>query len=283
MRGCSLHLVFTIFATHGATPTAGGAGRSKAKDGTMATKAEINTIRSLRRASERRESGLFVAEGVKLVSEAVASGWHIERLFALESCRAADRWDKAERVSPKEMERMSHLKTPSDVLALIRMPRHGLPAEPGRQLTLALDGVQDPGNLGTIMRLADWFGIGDVICSPDTVDCFSPKTVQATMGSVFRVRAHYTPLPGLLREAAAQGIPVYGTFLEGDDIYGDRLSEGGIIVLGNEGRGVSPEVAATVTRKLYIPPYPAGAATAESLNVSVAAAIVCSEFRRRTR
>ena len=142
--------------------------------------------------------------------------------------------------------------------------------------------MQNPGNVGTIIRLADWFGIRDILCSEGTADCFNPKVVQATMGAILRVRVHYTPLAPLLAEAAAGGIPVYGTFLEGENIYTEELSPTGIVVMGNEGRGVTEAVARSVTRKLFIPPWPAGRRGSESLNVAMATGIVCAEFRRQT-
>ena len=147
--------------------------------------------------------------------------------------------------------------------------------------TLALYDVQNPGNLGMIVRLADWFGITDIVCSEASADCFNPKVVQATMGAILRVRVHYTDLGGFLRRAADAGLPVCGTFLEGENIYGASLPEAGIVVMGNEGRGISDAAAATVTRKLFIPPYPADRRGSESLNVAMATGIVCAEFRRQ--
>ncbi len=149
-------------------------------------------------------------------------------------------------------------------------------------LVLAMDDVQNPGNMGTIIRLADWFGITDIICSKASADCFNPKVVQATMGAILRVRVHYTELCPLLERAAKEGMPVYGTFLEGENIYRSELANEGIIVMGNEGRGISKEVAHIVNRKLFIPPYPADCRTSESLNVAMATGIICNEFRRRT-
>lgn len=244
----------------------------------MVTKADIQWVRSLADKRARSEHGVFVAEGEKLVGELLASDFDVVRVFATSG------FPGAEPVSQREMERLSHLKTHTPVLAVARVPRHGLPDEPGRELTIALDGVQDPGNLGTIIRLADWFGIGDVVCSHDTADCFNPKVVQATMGAILRVRVHYADLRRVLEHAAAHMESVYGTFLDGENIYEADLGEvsSGVIVLGSEGRGISPEVAAAITRKLHIPPYPAGNPASESLNVATAAAIVCSEFRRRT-
>ena len=141
--------------------------------------------------------------------------------------------------------------------------------------------MQNPGNLGTIVRLADWFGIADIVCSEASADCFNPKVVQATMGAILRVRVHYTDLGAFLHDAGAAGLPVYGTFLEGENIYGTTLTEEGVVVMGNEGRGISQAAARAVTHKLFIPPYPADRRGSESLNVAMATGIVCSEFRRR--
>ena len=244
------------------------------------TKAEIQLVRALADKRGRAEHGLFVAEGAKLIGELRASHLRVRRIYALEGVFDGP---GVETVSPREMERLSLLKTPSNSLATVEIPRYRLVAERlGDRLALALDEVQNPGNLGTIIRLADWFGIGEIVCSPGSADCFNPKVVQATMGAILRVRVHYTELAACLSAAAAQGIPVYGTFLEGENIYGSELTPEGIVVMGNEGRGVTEAVARTVTRKLFIPPWPADRRGSESLNVAMATGIVCSEFRRRT-
>ncbi|WP_295935818.1 RNA methyltransferase [uncultured Alistipes sp.] len=244
------------------------------------TKAEIQLVRTLADKRGRTEHGLFVAEGEKLIGELLASHLQVRKVFALDGVFSGPR---VETVSPKEMERLSLLKTAGNSLALVEIPHHSLDTAtlPGR-LTLALDDVQNPGNLGTIIRLADWFGITDIVCSEASADCFNPKVVQATMGAILRVRVHYTDLALFLREAAAAGLPVYGAFLEGENIYGTTLSCDGIIVMGNEGRGISAAVAHTVTHKLFVPPYPGGRQGSESLNVAMATGIVCAEFRRRT-
>lgn len=242
------------------------------------TKAEIQLVRSLADKRGRTEHGLFVAEGEKLIGELRASHLRVRKIFTATGAFAGP---EVERVSPHDMERLSLLKTASSELALVEIPHYTLDAARlADRLTLALDDVQNPGNLGTIIRLADWYGIGDVVCSPATADCFNPKVVQATMGAILRVRVHYTPLAPFLREAAAHGLPVYGTFLDGENLYRTELTPTGIVVMGNEGRGITPEVAATVTRKLLIPPYPADRRTTESLNVAMATGIVCAEFRR---
>ena len=244
------------------------------------TKAEIQLVRSLADKRGRAEHGLFLAEGEKLIGELRASHLRVRRIYALEGIFAGE---EVETVAPRDMERLSQLKTPSNSLALVEIPHYRLKTADLRgQLTLALDEVQNPGNVGTIIRLADWFGIRDILCSEGTADCFNPKVVQATMGAILRVRVHYTPLAPLLAEAAAGGIPVYGTFLEGENIYAGELSPTGIVVMGNEGRGVTEAVARSVTRKLFIPPWPADRRGSESLNVAMATGIVCAEFRRQT-
>lgn len=242
----------------------------------MLSKGEIRRIRSLGDKAGRRDEGLFVVEGEKLVGELLASDFTVREVYRV-----------GENVSRAEMERISFLRTPTPVLALAELPnateREASATFAGEGLTLALDGVQDPGNVGTILRLADWFGVRELYCSPETADCWNPKVVQATMGAIFRVRVRYTPLEELLATVCRAGVPIYGTFLEGENIYDSDLSpDRGLIVMGNEGRGISASVAAHITHKLYIPPFPATAApTSESLNVATATAITLSEFRRR--
>ena len=244
------------------------------------TKAEIQLVRSLADKRGRAEHGLFLAEGEKLIGELRASHLRVRRIYALEGIFAGE---EVEVVTPRDMERLSQLKTPSNSVALVEIPHYRLKtAELRNRLTLALDEVQNPGNVGTIIRLADWFGIRDILCSEGTADCFNPKVVQATMGAILRVRVHYRPLAPLLAEAAAGGIPVYGTFLEGENIYESKLAPTGIVVMGNEGRGVTPAVAQCISRKLFIPPWPADRRGSESLNVAMATGIVCAEFRRQT-
>lgn len=242
------------------------------------TKAEIQFVRSLADKRFRDESGCFIAEGEKLIGEIMASPLRIRRTYALEGVFDG----VAETVTTKEMERISMLKTPNNSLAVVEIPHHRFDAGVLRnKLVLALDDVQNPGNLGTIIRLADWFGIADICCSPDSADCYNPKTVQASMGAILRVGVHYLQPAALLEQARAQNLPVYGTFLEGDDLYRAPLSQEGIIVMGSEGRGISPETERFVSEKLFIPSWPPGRQGSESLNVAIATAIVCAEFRRR--
>ncbi len=246
----------------------------------MVTKADFQLVRSLSDKQARLSSGLFVAEGDKLVGEIVANpSWRIARLFVVEDSKVTS--PRAEVVSPKEMERLSALKSAPRSLALVELPtrKAQLPSE--GELVLCLDEVQDPGNLGTIIRTADWYGIRHIVCSPTTADCFAPKVVQATMGALLRVEVAYTPLVGWLEEARKRGINTYATTLDGENIHTTRLSKGGVVIMGNEGKGVSREVQSLVSHKLFIPPYPADRQGSESLNVAIATAITLENFRSR--
>ncbi|MDR0349724.1 MAG: RNA methyltransferase [Tannerella sp.] len=248
----------------------------------MISKSKIKLVHSLEKKKFRDESQLFVAEGNKLVADLMYT-------FECEWMVAKTSWIATQGNLPvKEIElaedddirKISLLKNPQDVLAVFKQPIYK-PEDinPAGQLVLALDGIQDPGNVGTIIRLADWFGIEHILCNFDTADAFSPKTVQATMGALARVKVHYTILSEYL--AACQA-PIFGTFLEGGaNIYGEKLSDSGIIVLGNEGKGIRQEVEQYIDRRLYIPNYPSDRKASESLNVATAAAIICAEFRRR--
>ena len=241
----------------------------------MITRAEILDIKSLATKQGREELGAFIAEGEKLVGEIHNSSLRIRRILQTKPI-----FSEGEIISEKEMERISQLKTANSVLAVVETPKHNLSlANPTKNLVLCLDRIQNPGNLGTIIRLADWFGISDIVCSEDTADCFNPKVIQATMGAILRVRVHYTNLAKWLD--SHKGATIYGTFLEGENIYSAQLEKSGVIVMGNEGQGISDEVAKCVSHKLLIPPYPTDRCGSESLNVAVATAVICSEFRRR--
>jgi TrmH family RNA methyltransferase len=245
-------------------------------------KADIQFVRSLADKRVRDQERLFVAEGSKLTEEILASGFVVRRIY---TTRHDLKGKNIEVVDQREMERISQLKSANDTLAVVEQPHYKLSVANLRgKLTVALDGVQNPGNLGTIIRLADWFGIEDIICSKDTADCFNPKVIQATMGAILRVRVHYTDnLPALLTEAHREGLNIYGTLLDGGNIYDERLDASGIIVMGNEGRGITDETRTTLTHRLLIPPYPADAPTSESLNVAMATGIILAEFRRQHR
>ncbi|MFR9566682.1 MAG: RNA methyltransferase, partial [Rikenellaceae bacterium] len=236
-------------------------------------------IRSLHQKGGRKEHGLFIIEGEKIIEEIRGSSLVVRKIYALEGALEGE---DVETISPKEMERISTLTSANNSLALVEIPQHTLTEESLKgKLTLMLDEIQNPGNLGTIIRLADWFGIENIICSPTSADLYNPKVVQATMGAILRVKVTYTPLPPMLDKLQALKIPIYGTHLEGEDIYHTELQQSGVIVMGNEGRGISDEVARYISKQLYIPPYPCDTPSSESLNVAIATAIVCSEFRRR--
>lgn len=246
------------------------------------TKADFQLVRSLADKQARIQHGLFVAEGDKLVGEIVASPeWHIHRLFVTEE--SVLRSPRAEVVSTKEMERLSSFKSAPRSVALVRVPERKATMPEGEELVLCLDEVQDPGNLGTIIRTADWYGIRHIVCSPTTADCFAPKVVQATMGALLRVEVAYCPLVEWLQRVTEEGIATYATTLDGKDIHSASLTRGGVIIMGNEGKGVSPEVQRMATRKLFIPPYPSSRRGSESLNVAIATAITCENFRNRKR
>lgn len=244
------------------------------------TKAEIQFVRSLADKRTRDSEHLFVAEGYKLVDEIRQSKLRIRTIYTTRNDVVGH---NVVLVDKREMERISQLNTASDILAVVEQPRYTLSLnELKSKLSLALDGVQNPGNMGTIVRLADWFGIDHIICSRECADLYNPKVVQATMGALLRVKVHYVDnLSSLLGEAKRAGMAIYGTLLDGNNIYHETLSEEGIIVMGNEGRGLSDECRNTLTHKLLIPPYPADAHTSESLNVAMATGIILSEFRRK--
>ena len=249
----------------------------------MLSKNKIKFIRSLELKKYRKEENAFLAEGHKLVGDLL--GHFRCRLIA-----GTPEWFKKNpdlraqetiEVTREELAKASLLKTPQDVLAAFEIPQAETDASViEHSLCLALDDVQDPGNLGTIIRIADWFGIGHIFCSPGTADVYNPKTVQATMGALARVKLHYCDLKALAG-SLPKGTPLFGTFLDGENIYEAPLDGHGLIIMGNEGKGISAEISQLTNRRLLIPNYPQGNATSESLNVAVATAIVCSEFRRR--
>ena len=243
----------------------------------MITKAEIQSIRALADKRGRVEQGAFIAEGEKLVAELLSSHLAVRKVYTTKPLFA-----DAEVIAERDMERISQLKSSNSTLAVVEIPHHKLSdAEPAKSLVLALDRVQNPGNLGTIIRLADWFGITDIVCSADSADCFNPKVIQATMGAIIRVRVHYTALPQWLESQRSSGVNIYGTFLDGQNIYKAEKGSCGVIVMGNEGKGVSAACADSFTHKLLIPAYPPERQGSESLNVAMATGIVCAEFRRR--
>ena len=241
---------------------------------------EIKKVKALQQKKFRDESGLFVVEGEKMVDEAVRSHMRVESVY------------RRDEIGEEAMKRISSLASPSPVLAVVRKPSDIIIDDisklevPEKGLFLALDTIRDPGNLGTILRIADWFGLDAVFAAKNTVDVFNPKVVQATMGAVFRVKMHYVDLPALSQKILEKDGRIYGTFLDGRNIYSRELETGldrpVMIVIGNESEGISDAMARMVSDRLYIPPYPADEAGSESLNAAVAAAVTIAEFRRRT-
>ena len=242
---------------------------------------EIKRVKSLSQKKFRDELGLFIVEGEKMVQEALASGLKVEKVYY------------SNEIGNEAMSRISALSSPSPALAVLSKPSdiyiddvselEPLLSKGG--LYLALDTIRDPGNLGTMLRIAEWFGIDAVFAAKDTVDVFNPKVVQATMGAIFRVKMHYVDLPELSEKVISKGGRIFGTFLDGENMYGKELDNGkgapSVIVIGNESNGISDRMAELVTDRLYIPPYPADQPGSESLNAAVATAVTVAEFRRR--
>ena len=253
----------------------------------MLSKNKIKFINSLRLKKFRDSNSMFVAEGDKLVNELLSSNLTIHHLIS-----TAD-WNTSYPLPENVMEhietdkagikKISQLKTPPDVLAVVQFPEYLFSlSEINSKLTLVLDDIQDPGNLGTIIRLANWFGIENIICSTDTVDMFNPKVVQATMGALLRVKLHYMDLHKFLNKIkTTSDIPVFGTYMNGENIYNSQLPGKGLIVMGNEGNGISESISPFITNKIAIPDFSAKQDKSESLNVAVATGIILSEFKRR--
>ena len=246
----------------------------------MISKNQIKYVHQLELKKFRKQEGLFIAEGHKVVGDLLKAGYTPKQLYATADWIAANPVAGAVEVTNDELTKLSLQQHPQQVLALFPSPQ----SQPNlstlnSNLSILLDNVQDPGNLGTIIRIADWFGIGTIFCSEGTVDAWNPKVVQATMGSIARVHLIYIDTMQLL-DSLPKDFPVYGTFLDGENIYTQELSQQGLIVMGNEGNGISDAVRARVTHKLLIPDFHKGP-TADSLNVAIATAITCSEFRRR--
>lgn len=249
----------------------------------MISKNKIKLISSLSQKKFRDETGLFVAEGTKLVLDLIPA-FHCSILVATSDWLKEYKNFKADEIieaETAEFNKISNQKSPQGVFAVFVKPTYKWTIDSlNENLSLALDDVQDPGNLGTIIRIADWFGINDIFCSEHSADAFNTKTVQATMGALARVRVHTVNLVEFLQNCQAE-LPIYGTCMDGENIYSKTLTQHGIIVMGNEGNGISTEIENMLTERLLIPNYPIGQSTSESLNVGVATALVCAEFRRK--
>ena len=233
----------------------------------MVAKSDLKLIKSLHQKKYRIRHGLFLAEGVKLVEELLASRLEPFRVYSTD----AGEGDSLLPISEGELGKVSTLTQPNKMLGVFRIPQPEAPRFTG--WTLALDALRDPGNLGTVIRLCDWFGIGDLLCSPDTVDCYNPKVLQATMGSIARVRIHYLPLAATLEGC---GLPVFGASMEGADVRRVTLPTSGVLVMGSESHGLSSDLRGLLSETLAIPAY----GKAESLNVATAAAVLLHEIRR---
>jgi len=246
----------------------------------MLSKSQINLLKSLQQKKFRREHGLFIVEGHKSIAEFINSVYPVEAIYYTSSfdskvLKLSQKINFCE-ISVTELEKVSSLKTPQDALALVKIPKW--PVLQHEQLkgkfSLVLDGIQDPGNMGTIIRIADWFGIDNIICSDDTVDAYNPKVVQASMGSLSRIKVHYISLTEILPKMA---LPIFGALLDGANIYKTDFGEEGLIVMGNEGNGLRPEIQKLVNKAITIP----RTGKAESLNVAIATALFCSEIARK--
>lgn len=258
----------------------------------MLSKSKIKLINSLKRKKYRQINRLFTAEGSKLVLELLNSDFRVKMLVALKSYIESVQAESARQgegllknaaeviaVSDNELKKVSSLTAPQKVLAVAEIPDRKIDnAEIKNGLSLALDDIRDPGNLGSIIRTADWFGIRNVFCSQTCVDVYNPKVIQSTMGAITRIKVHYTELAQLLDKwSTKSNYEIYGSFLKGENIYGASLTNRGMLVLGNESRGISASLKPYISRSLYIPHR----GRTESLNVAAAAAVICSEFRRR--
>ncbi len=264
----------------------------------MLAKNEAKFINSLKLKKNRDQEGLFVAEGVKIVNDLLHSGMKVKTIYSSRNFQLSifNYHIDVIRIKESELKRISSLNSPNEVLAVCEIPHYNLDhAILGKQLSLVLDTIQDPGNLGTIIRIADWFGIESIICSPETVEVYNPKVIQATMGSISRVKVHYTELPAFMEAQQKQtkrgeDFAVYGAALDGENLYETDLKAKGFVVIGNESRGISSDLLPFITHKICIPSFSlpltglqAGISSAESLNAAIATAVICSEFRRRLK
>lgn len=240
----------------------------------MVSKNQRKLIKSLNQKKYRKQHGLFVAEGKKVIHELVSAGLKLHALYTTEVVSFSDPIEHYVEVDEKELKSISFLTTPQWALAVFYMPKIRPIDFDG--LVIALDDIRDPGNLGTIIRLCDWFGVEQLLCSKQTVDCYNPKVIQATMGSITRVNIVYA---NLIEELKQCNTPCFGTFMDGDRIYEQQLPNKGVIVMGNEANGISSEIESIIEQRIAIPRFGTFQKT-ESLNVATATAIILNEFRR---
>lgn len=253
----------------------------------MLTNNKIKYIKSLEHKKYRKQHQVFVVEGEKMVLELLNSQYIIHELFVsqsfLEKHQAMVPANFAPIVvSETELKKASFLQTATQALAIAGIKSQTFNKPQTEELVLGLDHIQDPGNLGTIIRTALWFGVKKIFCSPDTVDVYNPKVIQSTMGAIFHVDLYYTELESLIHAYKQAQIPIYGTLLQGKNLYAKNLTKGGLLLMGNESKGLSEKLSQQVDQALLIPPFPAESEQMESLNVSIATALVLAEFRRQT-
>lgn len=256
----------------------------------MLSKNKIKFINSIKKKKYREIHQCFFAEGEKLVDELLNSEVQVTEIYATIEWIDKNKQNlpansdlEIDIISEEELKKISSLSTPNKVFAIANQPKYQYSIEEiQNELSLFLDNINDPGNLGTIIRIADWFGIKNIFCSNESVDKYNPKVVQASMGAIYRTKTHYVDSKEFLTTLnQIEDFNIYGTFLEGNNIYNEQLSKNGLIVMGSESHGISKNLIHSINKKLFIPNYPTDSSTSESLNISVATAIVCSEFRRR--
>jgi len=249
----------------------------------MLSASKIKWVKALSQKKNRTQEGLFVVEGDKIVRELLQSNWDVVEVLALSSWFESNDISvkvNTQTISTKDLERMSSLSTPNQVLAVVKIPKNDINTLAlDSNYSLVLDNIQDPGNLGTIIRTADWFGITHIICSETTADIFNPKVIQATMGSFIRTRVFYTDVLKFLKDIAGKH-PIMGAMLDGEDIFNTQLPSYGCLVIGNESRGISPEIARYISHKVAIPRRSSNPKLPESLNAGVAAAIVMAQLKK---
>ena len=252
----------------------------------MISQNKIKFIRSLANKKYRLQNNSFIVEGEKMVLELLESNFETTEIFALPSFINAfaskiDKITHVNEITEQELKKVSSLKTPNQVLAIVKSPNNRLNNNNYNLLSLALDNIQDPGNFGTIIRTANWFGVKNIFCSHDTVDAYNPKVIQSTMGAIFRTNIIYADLKDIIEKATKNGLNIYGAVLDGEDIYESKLNNNSLIILGNESKGISKPIQQLIDNKIRIPGFPKDSNTMESLNVSIANAIILAEFRRQ--
>lgn len=254
----------------------------------MIGKSKIKQIKSLALKKYRQKENMFLVEGDKNVLEVLRSAYKVHQLFATNTFLSENQayTEKAEQifsVTEEEIKKISLQKNPQSSLAVCLLPIYNPPPEKLKNLSLYLDGIQDPGNLGTLIRICDWFGINQLFCSPDTADLYNPKVIQASMGSFCRINVSYSPIETVLKVVRMSNLPVYGTFLNGENIYTQRLPESALLIIGNEGNGIRESIEKLIENKITIPRFSLRDNGAESLNVAVATGIICAEFKRQNK